>query len=134
MKSTDQQVLEWSEMAGGVFRFLESRGYVRQAPQLSVIWGSVTYLGPKLGMRLAVEIDGFFMFVALFRKGYPDYDDTLYLQECLERLGLPRGEERELLSLRGDFSNCNRMLEILADSLAANQESIENAADQLFPE
>jgi hypothetical protein len=133
MDTTDEQVRQWAKEVERSFRFLETRGYTRQAPALSVAWGSVTFLGRKLGVRLEVEIDGFFMFVALVRVGQPEYDATSYLQECLEILGLPT-EEKELLSLRGDFSNCNRMLEILADSLAANLESIENSVDQLFPE
>jgi len=100
---------------------------------LSAVWGSVTFLGPKVGVRLMVETDGFFVFVALFRAGHPEYDASLYLQECLETLGLPT-EEKELLSLRGDFSNSSRMLEILADVLERNLELIETSVDQLFPE
>lgn len=84
MKTTEQQVVEWSEMVGGIFRFLESLGYVRQAPQLSVTSGSATYLGPKLGVRLEIEIDRVFIFVALFRMGHPEHQASAYLRSCLK--------------------------------------------------
>lgn len=133
MTSTDQQVVAWAKESQHSFRYLEDVGYVASTPQLDVTWGSLTFLGPVLGVRLEVETNDFYMYVALFRRGRPDYDDSEYLQTCLQRLGKPAKSLNQVLAMRGDFSSHGQLVAVFATELKESLSAIESAADLLFP-
>lgn len=86
-----------------------------------------------LGVRLEVETDDFTMYLALFRPGHADHENSEYLQTCLNRLGLSLSGLQQMPQLRGEFANLGLMLALYSNSLQSNIGSLEKSVGELFP-
>lgn len=130
--TTDAEIRQWAKSVEDAFSFLGERGYVGPDQKLDAAWGSLSFRGTKLGIRLEVETDGFYMFLAVFPLDKENYADSKYLQECLKKLHIYSPELDGIHLFRGDFLNHNEIVLRFAKALQQNLDLLENNIGSLF--
>jgi hypothetical protein len=103
------------------------------------------YFGDTTGLEVLVEFDHFFVLAMPFRVtkqralpnafvGADGHAQQMYLQEALEKLGIPHEPESvELKRLGGDYRNCEAMTAVLVSLVERTWTAIQQGTDRLFP-
>ena len=120
------------EIAEKKFEFLLRFGFGAPVRNSGGLWGSLSYRGNKITIRIEFELQQFFIFLTVCPVGKENYQSIIHLIDILEKLDLDDDYQSKTRAFGGKIDKCGEFLDIYVLALQKNLDKIIDNSDLIF--